>query len=71
MERYVVTLIVDNHAGLLARLSSLFCRKSFNIQSITASETSEDNLTRITIVTEGDENNLRHVIPCDATLVFL
>lgn len=69
MERYVVTLIVDNHAGLLARLSGLFCRKSFNIQSITASETIEDKLTRITIVTEGDEKNLHQLMTQSQKLI--
>ncbi len=68
-KKYIVTLIVDNNAGLLARLSGLFCRRSFNIQSITASETGADHLTRITIVTEGDDNNMRQLITQSEKLV--
>lgn len=62
MKKHVVTLIVDNNAGVLARLSSLFCRRDFNILSITASETTEENITRITIVTQGDENQINQLI---------
>ena len=37
--RRVISLLVDNHNGVLARVSSLFCRRGFNIDSLTVSAT--------------------------------
>lgn len=69
MKKHVVTLIVDNQKGLLARLSSLFARRDFNILSITASETSRENITRITIVTYGDENQMNQLVTQSQKLI--
>lgn len=61
--RQVVRMLVDNQPNVLARISSLFGRRNFNISTITASETHIPNLTRITVVTsENDENVLHQII---------
>ena len=39
--RRVISLLVDNHNGVLARVSSLFCRRGFNIDSLTVSATND------------------------------
>ena len=62
MERYVLSIMVDNRANVLARIAALFARRRFNIDAITASETSNPAITRITIVTHGDEDVLNQVI---------
>ena len=62
MERYVLSIMVDNHANDLARIAALFARRRFNIDTITASETSNTAITRITIVTRGDEDILMQII---------
>lgn len=62
MKKYVITLIVDDNSGLLARVSSLICRKGFNIHSISASTTFEKNTTRITIVTDASESNIDQLV---------
>ena len=62
MERYVLSIMVDNHANVLARIASLFARRRFNIDTITASATSNPAITRITIVTRGDETILKQII---------
>ena len=46
--RQVVRMLVDNQPNVLARISSLFGRRNFNISTITASETHIPGLTRIT-----------------------
>ncbi len=55
MQRKVFQLLVDNQAGVLSRISGLFSRRGYNIESITAGVTSNPEFTRITIVANGDE----------------
>ena len=62
MERYVLIIIADNRANVLARIAALFARRRFNIDTITASGTSNPEISRITIVTRGDEDILNQVI---------
>ena len=53
--QFIVSLLVENHAGVLTRVSSLFSRRAFNIDSLTVGETEEPTLSRMTIVSWGDE----------------
>ena len=52
---FIVSLLVANHAGVLTRVSSLFSRRAFNIDSLTVGETEDPTLSRITIVSWGDD----------------
>lgn len=51
----VFSLLVDNNPGVLSRVSGLFSRRGYSIDSITAGVTADPRFTRITIVTSGDE----------------
>ena len=51
----VFSLIVDNTPGVLSRISGLFSRRGYSIDSITAGVTADPRFTRITIVASGDE----------------
>ena len=51
----VYSLIVDNTTGVLIRISGLFSRRGYSIDSITAGVTADPRFTRITIVASGDE----------------
>lgn len=53
--RRVYSLIVDNNPGVLSRISGLFSRRGYGIDSITAGVTADPRFTRITIVASGDE----------------
>ncbi len=61
MEKHYLSVLVANHAGVLARISSLFCQRGFNIDSLTVSATDNPEISRITIVTTGDEASFRQV----------
>ncbi|MCR5735831.1 MAG: acetolactate synthase small subunit [Lachnospiraceae bacterium] len=61
MQRKVFQLIVDNTSGVLSRISGLFSRRGYNIESITAGVTQDPRYTRITIVTSGDEDILDQI----------
>ena len=61
MQRKVFQLIVDNTSGVLSRISGLFSRRGYNIESITAGVTADPRFTRITIVTNGDADILDQI----------
>ena len=61
MQKKVFQLIVDNTSGVLSRISGLFSRRGYNIESITAGVTADPRFTRITIVTSGDEDILDQI----------
>jgi acetolactate synthase-1/3 small subunit len=53
-ERHVLTVTVDNEAGILAKIAGLFTARGYNIDSLTVADISEDHATsRITIATGG------------------
>jgi acetolactate synthase-1/3 small subunit len=61
MQKKVLQLLVDNTSGVLSRISGLFSRRSYNIESLTAGVTADPRFTRITIVTSGDEVILEQI----------
>lgn len=61
MKSKVFQLLVDNTSGVLSRISGLFSRRGYNIESITAGVTSDPRYTRITIVTSGDDEILEQI----------
>ena len=61
MQNRVFQLLVDNNAGVLSRISGLFSRRGYNIESITAGVTADPRYTRITIVASGDEEILDQI----------
>lgn len=54
-------LLVDNTSGVLSRISGLFSRRGYNIESITAGVTADPRITRITIVASGDDDTLEQI----------
>ncbi len=61
MKQKVFQLLVDNNSGVLSRISGLFSRRGYNIESITAGVTADNRYTRITIVTSGDDEILEQI----------
>lgn len=68
MKRQCLVLLVENNAGVLARISSLFVQRGFNIDSLTVSPTEVDRLSRITLVTTGDTKTLNQIVKQSAKL---
>ncbi|MBE6862001.1 MAG: acetolactate synthase small subunit [Ruminococcus sp.] len=54
--QYVIGVLVSNIAGVLSRVSGMFTRRSFNIDSLTVGETESNGFSRITIAFHGDEH---------------
>lgn len=51
----VLTLLVENNDGVLARITGLFGRKGYNIDTLTVSSTDDEGLSRITLTLKGDD----------------
>lgn len=62
MKQIVISLLMDNVPGVLSRIAGLFSRRAYNIESITAGVTKNPKITRMTIVTRGDEGILVQII---------
>ena len=57
----VLSILVDNTPGLTSRISGLFSRRGYNIDSFSAGVTADPRYTRVTIVTHGDDNILEQI----------
>lgn len=53
--KYTISILVENHAGVLSRISGLFARRGFNIDSLAVGVTNDPTISRITIVVDGNE----------------
>ncbi|MGE5415269.1 MAG: acetolactate synthase small subunit [Acidobacteriota bacterium] len=60
--KHTLSVIVDNHPGVLARIAMLFRRRGYNIDSLTVGRTEVSEVSRMTIVVEGDETILEQVV---------
>lgn len=69
MKQRVLSLLVDNTAGVLSRISGLFSRRGYNIESISAGVTTDPKFTRITVVCNGDPLALEQITSQLAKLV--
>lgn len=54
MEKHVISILVENHSGVLSRISGLFSRRGYNIDSLSVGETENPSISRMTIVTKAD-----------------
>ena len=62
MNQHVVSALVENRAGTLSRVSGLFSRRGFNIDSLTVGETDDTSISRMTIAVTGDDGVLEQII---------
>jgi len=59
--KQTISVLVENHPGVLARISGLFSARGFNIDSLAVGETEDPTVSRMTIIVEGDERTLEQV----------
>ncbi|MBU2567790.1 MAG: acetolactate synthase small subunit [Elusimicrobia bacterium] len=59
--KHTVSALVENKAGVLARIATLFAARGFNIDSLAVGETDDPSVSRMTIVVRGDEKILEQV----------
>lgn len=58
---HILSVLAANNSGVLLRVSGLFSRRGYSIQSLSAAETENENISRMTIVVRGDEDTLEQI----------
>ncbi|HKL99321.1 MAG TPA: acetolactate synthase small subunit [Mobilitalea sp.] len=61
MKRMVLSILVDNTAGVLSRVAGLFSRRGYNIDSLTVGETQDPAISRMTVLANGDDQILEQI----------
>lgn len=61
MKKKVLSILADNTSGVLSRVSGLFSRRGYNIDSLTVGETGDDRYARMTVVARGDDQILDQI----------
>ncbi|GDY26465.1 MULTISPECIES: acetolactate synthase small subunit [unclassified Agarivorans] len=59
--RRIISVLLENEAGALSRVTGLFSQRGFNIDSLTVSTTEDPTLSRMSICTYGDENTIEQI----------
>jgi len=60
-EKHTISLLVDNQPGVLSRIAGLFSGRGFNIESLCVAETMDPLVSRITLVTRGDQSIIEQI----------
>ena len=61
MKKHVLSVLVENHSGVLSRISGLFSRRGYNIDSLSVGETEDPKVSRMTIVADADQYTLEQI----------
>lgn len=61
MRKQTYSLLVENNPGVTSRISGLFSRRGFNMESISAGVTADERYARVTVVASGDEQSLEQI----------
>ena len=59
--RQVFSILVNNHPGVLSHVAGLFTRRSYNIEKIVATPTEDQKITKILIISQGEEDKLNQI----------
>lgn len=59
---HTISVLVDNHFGVLARISGLFSARGYNIESLCVGITEDATISRMTVVVQGDDNVLQQIV---------
>lgn len=60
--KHILSVLVENRAGVLHKVAGMFSRRAFNIESLVVGVTQDPLVSRMTIVIDGDDNNVEQVI---------
>ena len=60
--RHIISLLMENEAGALSRVSGLFSARGYNIESLSVAPTEDQSLSRMTIVTSGSDQIIEQII---------
>ena len=61
MTRHIISVLVENEAGALSRISGLFSARGYNIETLTVAPTEDASMSRMTIVTSGSDDVVEQI----------
>jgi len=59
---HIISVLVENKAGVLAKISGLFSRRGFNIESLAVGPTDDEKISRITLEVKAEEHSIEQII---------
>ena len=59
--RHLISMLMENEPGALSRVAGLFSARGYNIESLSVAPTEDDSISRLTLVTTGDENIIEQI----------
>lgn len=59
--RHIVSVLLENEAGALSRVSGLFSARGYNIESLTVAPTDDETVSRITVITDGSKEIIQQI----------
>jgi len=59
--RHIISILLENEPGALARVVGLFAQRGYNIETLTVAPTEDDTLSRLTMTTVGDDSKIEQI----------
>ena len=59
--RHIISILIENESGALSRVAGLFSARGYNIESLTVAPTEDPSLSRMTLVTRGNDNIIEQI----------
>ncbi len=59
--KHTISVLVENHSGVLSRISGLFSRRGFNIESLAVGPTQDPGISRVTIIADGNDYTVEQI----------
>jgi len=60
--RHIISMLIENESGALSRVAGLFSARGYNIQELTVAPTEDETVSRLTLVTQGDEQQIEQIV---------
>lgn len=60
--RHIISILMENETGALSRVSGLFSQRGYNIESLTVAPTEDPTLSRMTLVTKGNDASIEQIV---------
>lgn len=60
--RHIISILMENETGALSRVSGLFSQRGYNIESLTVAPTDDSTLSRMTLVTKGNDASIEQIV---------
>lgn len=60
--KHIISMLVENESGALSRVSGLFSARGYNISALNVAPTEDDTLSRLTLVTEGTDQQIEQIV---------